>query len=421
MSHITGLRCRECGESYPKKLVHACSLCFGPLDIAYNYNQIAEVVSRESVTNGPRTLWRYKELLPVESDTSIVDIGAGFTPLLNADNLAKKFGLKEVYLKNDSVNPSFSFKDRPASVALSKAVEFGSPAVGCASTGNLSGAIASHAAKAKLPSFIFIPEGLEISKISQTLSYGARVIEVKGTYDDANRLATEIALSSNIAFANINVRPYYVEGSKTLAFEACEQLGWEPPDHVIVPTASGAMLNAIWRGFGELEKVGLIDGWDTRISTAQAGGCSPIVQALLEGKDEIKPVEKPETLVKSLAIGDPADGYYALQAIRKTRGTGRAPSDEETLEGVRLLAKTEGIYTEPAGGTVIATLKSLAEDGEVDKDERIVLYITGNGLKTQESLAKGLPEPYRIGPSVENFKQLVDQLQTPGVEWLKEA
>lgn len=419
MGNVTGLRCRECGESYPRKLIHACSLCFGPLDVAYDYGAIAKVVSKESIARGPPTLWRYRGLLPVEQDSSIVDIGVGFTPLLRADNLAHEFGLKEVYVKNDSVNPTFSFKDRPSSIAVSKAIEFESPAVGAASTGNLSGAMAAHAAKARLPCFIFIPEGLEISKVAQTLAYGAHVIEVKGTYDQANRLATEIALTSNIAFANINVRPYYVEGSKTLAYEVCEQLGWKAPDHIIVPVASGALLHAAWRGLKELEEVGLIDKWSTRISAAQAKGCSPVVQALLKGTNEITPVEKPDTICKSLAIGDPADGYYAIRTVRATRGTGRAPNDEQILDGVKLLAKTEGIFTEPAGGTAVATLKQLVEDGEIERDEQIVLYITGNGLKTQENIAPALPKPYQIGPAIESFRELVDKLQTPGVNWLE--
>lgn len=357
--------------------------------------------------------------MSVDDDASIVDIGAGFTPLLKAKNLAEKLGLKEVYVKNDSVNPTFSFKDRPSSVAVSKAIEFGSPAVGAASTGNLAGAMAAHASKAKLPCFIFIPKGLEVSKVAQTLTYGANLIVVDGTYDDANRLATEIALTSNIAFANINVRPYYVEGSKTLAFEVCEQLGWEAPAHVIVPIASGALLHAIHRGFDELENVGLIDGWQTRISGAQPEGCSPVVQALLKKSDEIKPVETPNTICKSLAIGDPADGYYALQTIKATGGSGWAPSDEETIEGIKLLARTEGVYTEPAGGVVVATLKHLVEAGEIDRDEQVVIYITGNGLKTQETIAGTLPKPYEIAPAIESFKQLVDKLQTPNVRWLE--
>ncbi|MEW6222026.1 MAG: threonine synthase [Candidatus Hadarchaeota archaeon] len=421
MTEVTGLRCRECGETYPKKIVHACSLCFGPLDVAYDYAAIAEKVSRESIARGPPTIWRYKDLLPVENEKSIVDIGAGYTPLLKADNLAHELGLREVYVKNDSVNPTFSFKDRPSSVAVSRTIEFGSPAVGAASTGNLSGAMAAHAAKARLPCFIFIPEGLETSKIAQTLAYGANVIQVAGTYDQANRLATEIAVSSNIAFANINVRPYYVEGSKTLAFEVCEQLGWKAPGHIIVPVASGALLHAALRGLNELKEVGLIDGWSTRLSAAQPEGCSPVVQALLRGSNGIIPVEKPETICKSLAIGDPADGYYAIQAVRDTKGSGRAPSDEKIIEGIRLLARTEGVFTEPAGGTTVAALKQLVEDGEVDRDEQVVLYITGNGLKTQESIAPSLPKPFKIEPTLESFKELVSKLKTPGVNWLEVA
>jgi threonine synthase len=416
MGNVVGLRCRECGESYPKRIIQACSLCFGPVDVVYDYDAIAEKISKKSIAGGPPTLWRYMELLPVEREASIVDIGAGYTPLLKADNLARELGLREVYVKNDSVNPTFSFKDRPSSVAVSKAVEFGSPAVGAASTGNLSGAMAAHAGKARLPCFIFIPEGLEVSKIAQTLSYGCHLIEIAGTYDQVNRFATEIALTTNIAFANINIRPYYVEGSKTLAFEVCEQLGWRAPEHVIIPVASGALLHSTLRGFTELEKVGLIDDWKTRISAAQAEGCSPIVRALLDN-NEIIPVEKPDTFCKSLAIGDPADGYYAIQAIRSTGGMGRAPSDEQTLEGIKLLAKTEGVFTEPAGGVVVAALKQLVDDGEIERDEQVVLYITGNGLKTQESIAPGLLKLHRIKPDIESFKEIVNKVQTPGVKW----
>jgi threonine synthase len=399
-------------------LMSTCSQCLGPLSIVYDYEEIAERISRESIVKGPPTLWRYKELLPIDDPASIVDIGSGFTPLLYAENLARKLGLRECYVKNDSVNPTFSFKDRPASVAVSKALEFGAPAVGCVSTGNLSAAMAAHAAKARLPCFVFVPKGLEVTKISQTLAYGARVIMVQGTYDDVNRLTTEIASTSNIAFANINLRPYYVEGSKTLAFEVCEQLGWHAPDHVIVPVASGALLHAIWRGFGELEEVGLIKGWSTRISAAQPKGCAPIVEAILKGSDEIIPIEIPNTICKSLAIGDPADGYYALQAVRATGGTGRAPSDDEILEGIKLLAKLEGVYTEPAGGVVVAALKQLVEEGEIDRDERVVLYITGNGLKTQEAISSELWGSLEIKPTIEEFRKLTEKLRTPGVEWL---
>ncbi|MCS7131373.1 MAG: threonine synthase, partial [Hadesarchaea archaeon] len=307
---------------------------------------------------------------------------------------------------------------RPASVAVSKALEFGAPAVGCASTGNLSAAMAAHAAKAGLPCFVFVPKGLEVSKISQTLAYGAQVITIQGTYDDVNRLATEVAFTSNIAFANINLRPYYVEGSKTLAFEVCEQFNWQAPDHVVVPVASGALLHAIWRGFNELKEVGLMEEWNTRISAAQPKGCAPVVEALLKGSDEIIPVEAPDTICKSLAIGDPADGYYALQAIRLTGGTGRAPSDGEILEGIKLLAKSEGIYTEPAGGVVVAALKQLVEEGEIDRDERVVLYITGNGLKTQEAISSGLWKSLEIEPTIEEFRILAEKLRTPGVRWL---
>lgn len=416
MNYVIGLKCRGCGEEYSEDLLYACERCFGPLEIVYNYKEIAEAVTRKSIGRGPNSLWRYREFLPIKDPDSSVDIGAGFTPLLSADVLAERLGLQNVYVKNDSVNPSFSFKDRPASVAITKALEFDAPAVGCASTGNLAGAVAAHAARAGLPSFILVPEGLELSKITQTLTYGSVVIEVEGTYDDTNRLATEVAASSNIAFANVNVRPFYVEGSKTLAFEICEQLGWKAPDHIIIPTASGALLHAIWRGLKELKRVGLIDTWSTRITAAQAGGCAPIVKALLSDK-EIKPVEKPETIAKSLAIGDPADGFYAIQAIRNTSGTGRAPNDDQILEGLKLLASTEGIYTEPAGGTVVATLKMLVEDGKIDKDEHVVLLITGNGLKTQETISKTLSGTRRVEDSLKSFKNLIKEIGATDIEW----
>ncbi|MCS4542116.1 MAG: threonine synthase [Euryarchaeota archaeon] len=416
-----GLECRECKEHYPKKVLNACQLCFGPVDVIYDYDKISSAISRTKIEKRKPTLWRYIELLPIDDTDKIVDIGAGFTPLLKADKLAKELGLKEVYLKNDAVNPSYSFKDRPASVAVTKALEFGMPAVGCASTGNLAGALAAHAAKAGLPCFVFVPEGLEITKITQTLAYGAIIVAVKGTYDQVNRLATELAVTSNIGFANINIRPYYVEGSKTLAFEVCEQLGWNPPDHVIVPMASGALLHSIGRGFQEFERVGLIKENHVKISGAQPNGCSPIIQALLNKTDEIIPVEHPNTICKSLAIGDPADGYYAIQTMKNTGGTGRASTDEETLGAIELLAKTEGIFTEPAGGVVVATLKKLAEEGEIDRDEKIVLYITGNGLKTQETIAEKLIKPPTIEPSFEAFKKLLDELKPAGVIWRRNS
>jgi len=335
-----------------------------------------------------------------------VDLGAGYTILHKADRLATAIGLKEVYVKDDSVNPTYSFKDRPATVAVSKAVEFGSKAVGCVSTGNLAGATAAYAAKAGLPCYIFIPIGVELTKIVQATAYGANIITVKGTYDDANRLAAQAAEIYDWAFLNINLRPYYVEGSKTLAFETCEQLGWSPPDHVIVPMASGALLCAIGKGFDEFKKLDLIENSKIRVTGAQPQGCSPIVTAFKSNTDEIFPVEKPNTIAQSLAVGNPGDGAYAVRRIRESGGVAESVTDEEVIEAIKLLAKTEGVFTEPAGGVTIAVLKKLAESGEVSTDEKIVCYVTGNGLKTPEALLGHISKPVEIEPRLGSLTTL---------------
>jgi threonine synthase len=385
MAHVQGLRCRECGRDYEIAPVYTCEWCFGPLEVTYDYDAVAASVSREQIAAGPASIWRYADLLPVDRGHA-VDLGAGFTPLVRADRLAAALGLGEVWVKNDTLNPTNSFKDRVASVALSKALEFGFKTAACASTGNLANSVAAHAARAGLRSFVFIPSNLERAKVVTTAVYGGNVVAIEGNYDDVNRLCAELAGTYRWAFVNVNVRPFYAEGSKTLAYETAEQLGWETPDHVVVPVASGSLLTKIRKGFDELYQVGLLDrAPNVRVSGAQALGCSPVATAWREGSDTIRPV-KPDTIAKSLAIGNPADGYFALDAVRQTEGGLAAVSDGEVVEGIRLLARTEGIFAETAGGVTVASLKRLAEEGVVNADERVVLYITGLGLKTLDAV-----------------------------------
>ncbi len=407
MAHVHGLRCRECGREYEIAPVYTCEWCFGPLEVVYDYDAIRTAVSRDSIAKGPRTIWRYADLLPVDPGHA-VDLGAGFTPLVRADRLAGELGLGEVYIKNDTLNPTNSFKDRVTSVALSKALEFGFKTAACASTGNLANAVAAHAAHAGLRSFVFIPADLEQGKVVTTAVYGGNVIAIKGNYDDVNRLCAELAGTYHWAFVNVNVRPFYAEGSKTLAYETVEQLGWETPDHVVVPIASGSLLTKIRKGFDELFKVGLLDEEPrVRISGAQAEGCSPVARAWLDGSDTIKPV-KPSTIAKSLAIGNPADGYFALDAVRETGGEIAAVTDDEVVDGIRLLAQTEGIFAETAGGVTIATLKRLAADGIVRSDERVVAYITGHGLKTLEAVSPYVGPTATIDPNLDAFHEAFD-------------
>jgi threonine synthase len=402
VSYVQGLRCRECGREYEVAPVYTCEWCFGPLEVAYDYDAIAASVSREQIAAGPASIWRYGNLLPVDRGHA-VDLGAGFTPLVRADRLAAALGLGEVWVKNDTLNPTNSFKDRVASVALSKALEFGFKTAACASTGNLANSVAAHAARAGLRSVVFIPSNLERAKVVTTAVYGGDVVAIEGNYDDVNRLCAELAGTYRWAFVNVNVRPFYAEGSKTLAYETAEQLGWETPDHVVVPVASGSLLTKIRKGFDELHKVGLLDhAADVRVSGAQALGCSPVATAWREGSDTIRPV-KPDTIAKSLAIGNPADGYFALDAVRQTEGGLAAVSDGEVVEGIRLLARTEGIFAETAGGVTVASLKRLAEEGVVTSDERVVVYITGLGLKTLDAVEA---EPTAtISPTLDAFHE----------------
>ncbi|MCS7141254.1 MAG: threonine synthase [Candidatus Nitrosocaldus sp.] len=405
MGNVKALRCRECRQEYEPSLKYVCDECLGPLDVTYDYSRVR--VSRSTFAGREKSYWRYLELLPVER-SSVVSLDAGFTPLHRADRLGEALGLRHLYLKNDSVNPTFSFKDRPAGVAVSKAREMGLKAVGCASTGNLASATAAHAAKGDMPCYIFAPRDIEYAKIAQALAYGAEFIAVDGTYDDANRIAAQVADTKPIGIVNVNLRPYYVEGSKTLAYEVVEQLGWRVPDHLIVPVASGAMLNAICRGLEELHELNLVDGIDNaRVTAAQAKGCSPVVDAFKKNRDEIVPVEYPNTIAKSLAIGDPGDGIYALRRLRQFHGYAEDPDDDEIRDAILLLARCEGIFTEPAGGVAVAALKRLVEDGRIGKDEHVVCYITGNGLKSIDAIEHLLKEPRIVKPNYMDVASMI--------------
>jgi len=398
------LQCRECKKEYDSTFKYICDECFGPLDVHYDFVPL----TKDTFTNREQTYWRYFELLPINDKSNIVSISAGMTPLVKAEKLGKKIGLDNLYIKNDSVNPTFSFKDRPAGVAISKAKEFGLSSVGCASTGNLASATAAHAAKAGLPCYVFAPSDIEHVKIAQALSYGAQYISVDGTYDDANRIAAQVGDSKGVGVVNINMRSYYVEGSKTLAYEVAEQLNWQVPDQLIVPTGSGAMLNAICKGFEELETVSLItETAKMHMNCAQPHGCAPIVNAFKGNSTSVAPVENPDTIAKSLAIGDPGDGSYVLKRLKQYNGIAEESSNDEIIDAILLLAKTEGIFTEPAGGVSVAVLKKMVDDGRIDRDETTVCYVTGNGLKATESLMEVLPKPQLMQPDVAKISAVV--------------
>ncbi|AFY69512.1 L-threonine synthase [Thalassoporum mexicanum PCC 7367] len=416
-ANFNGLKCKECGTEYEAKAIHVCELCFGPLEVVYDYEAIAEKVSRESIKEGPISIWRYREFLPVATD-DYIDTSTGMTPLLKANRLARRLGIKELYIKNDAVNmPTLSFKDRVVSVALSRARELGFSTVSCASTGNLANSTAAIAAHAGLDCCVFIPADLEAGKVLGTLVYAPKVFAVQGNYDQVNRLCSEVANTHGWGFVNINLRPYYSEGSKTLGFEVAEQLGWKLPDHIVAPLASGSLYTKIYKGFQEFVKVGLVDDKPVRFSGAQAEGCSPIAQAFREGRDFIAPV-KPKTIAKSIAIGNPADGVYALDIARKTNGNIESVNDAEIVEGMKLLAETEGVFTETAGGTTIAVLKKLVEAGKINPDETTVVYITGNGLKTQEAVQGYIGEPLQIEPKLDSFERAFERsLTLDRLEW----
>ena len=405
MGAIVGLRCRECDREYPVEPVHVCEWCFAPLEVVFDYDEIANTMTRDRVAAGPPSLWRYTDLLP--GGEKRVDLGAGMTPLVPAPRLGAALGLHDLWLKNDTANPTHSFKDRVVSVALTMAREFGFTTVACASTGNLANAVSAHAAAAGLDAYVFIPADLEQGKVVASAIYGPKLISVQGTYDDVNRLCAEIAGTYEWAFVNVNIRPYYAEGSKTLAFEIAEQLGWRAPDHVIVPIASGSLLTKIRRGLDELVRVGLLDGHQTRISGAQATGCSPVAAAFKAGEEHVRPV-KPNTIAKSLAIGNPADGYYAIKTVIETGGAIEDVGDDEIVEGISLLARTEGIFTETAGGVTIATLRKLAAAGVVGPEERTVALITGDGLKTIEAVTSIAVPSMTIAPRLEEFASYME-------------
>ena len=402
MSYVSGLRCLECSRPYPAEALQVCDYCFGPLEVVYDTERLSASVSRASIAAGPPSIWRYADLLPAAPPGN-VDLGAGWTPLVRADRLAAELGLGELWLKNDTVNPTGSFKDRVVSVALTKARELGFKVAACPSTGNLANSVAAHAARAGMRAVIFIPHDLEQAKVAMTAVYGGALIAVEGNYDDVNRLCSELADQyPTWAFVNINLRVYYSEGSKTLAFETAEQLGWQAPDHVVVPVASGSQLTKIAAGFQQLAAVGLIDEHPVRVSGAQALGCSPVATAFAEGWDVVKPV-KPDTIAKSLAIGNPADGIYALDTVRSSGGAMAAVTDDEVIDAIRLLARTEGIFAETAGGVTIATLAKLAGQGIVRADERVVAYVSGNGLKTIEAISSVVGPTATIKPTLEAF------------------
>jgi threonine synthase len=413
MSFVKGLQCRECGQDYSSAPLHVCENCFGPLDIVYDYEGVKQAISRERIADREHNLWRYRELLPIDGEPQ-AGLYSGFTPLVRAHRLGQALGVKELYVKDDSVNhPTFSYKDRVVSVAISKAVEFGFDTIACASTGNLANSVAAHAATAGLDCYVFVPDDLEQSRIIGSAIYGPKTVAVKGNYDDVNRLCSEIGDKYGWAFVNVNLRPYYAEGAKTHGFEIAEQLGWRLPQHIVVASAGGTILPRLAKSFKELIDIGLVQNTGCKIYSAQAAGCAPIINALHKGTDVITPV-KPNTIASSIAIGDPGDGYYVIKAIKDSGGWGESVTDEEILNAIKLLARTEGIFTEPAGGAEVAAAKKLIESGRIPRDESIVISITGNGYKALEAIAKSVERPYGIGPALEEFDELYGQLKAPG-------
>jgi threonine synthase len=410
MTYVKGLRCIECGREYPIAPIYVCEFCFGPLEVTYDYERIKKDMTRQKVESRPHNMWRYRELLPIDGDP-VTGFDSGFTPLMRAQNLARAWGVKEIFIKDDSVNhPTLSFKDRVVAVAVTKAREFGFDTVACASTGNLANSVAAQAARAGMKRFIFTPSDLELSKTINSLVYRPNLVTVDGNYDEVNRLCSEVANKYRWAFVNINIRPFYGEGSKSLGFEVAEQLGWKTPHNIVVPNASGSLMTKIWKSFQELEKLGLVPPVKTRVFAAQATGCNPIATAIKEGSDVIKPV-KPRTIAKSLAIGNPADGYYAAKVTRDTGGYGADSSDQEIVDAMKLLAETEGVFAETAGGVTVAAAKKLVESGKISKDETLVICITGNGLKTTEAVVDHLQRPTPIKPNIESFEELLKRIQ----------
>jgi len=410
MTRVIGMRCRECATDYAVQPTHVCEMCFGPLDVVYDYDAIRSAISREKIAAGPPSMWRYRDLLPLEDGVPIVTLGEGFTPLVHAERLGAELGLSRLYLKNDTMNPTNSFKDRVFSVAISCARAHGFETIGCASTGNLANAVAAYSARAGLESFVFIPADLEPAKISTTSVFGPNLIAVRGNYDQVNRLCSQLVESYPWAFCNINVRPFYAEGSKTLDFETAEQLGWQVPDEVIIPIASGCQFVKHHRAWGELLDLGLAEG-DHRpaLTGAQALGCAPVYNAWREGTDQVMPV-KPDTIAKSIAIGNPSDGTYVIRMARETGGVVEAVGEQEIVDSIKLLARTEGIFTETAGGVTIGVLAKLARAGRWKGDETIVAYVTGHGLKTADAVAEpdGTAHRFDIDPTLKSFREVVE-------------
>ena len=405
--YFSNLKCRECGRLYPKQAIHVCDFDFGPLEAAYDYDAIRAVLTREVIESRPQTMWRYRELLPIDSEPT-VGTQVGFTPLVKADRLAKALGIRELYIKNDTVNyPTLSFKDRVVSVALSRARELGFTVVACASTGNLANSVAANAASAGLKSYVLIPADLEQGKVLGSLVYGTNVVAIHGAYDQVNRLCSEIAGKYGWGFVNVNLRPYYAEGSKTMGFEIAEQLGWRLPRHTVIPMASGSLLTKIHKAYKEFIELGIVEKSPFSVHGAQASGCGPIAEARKRGVDIIRPVAKPNTIAKSLAIGTPADGYYAIHSMMDTGGTAEDATDEEIVEGIRMLAEYEGVFAETAGGVTVACARKLIESGAIPRDESTVLCITGHGLKTQEAIIGKCGEPRTINPSLREFEEQI--------------
>jgi threonine synthase len=406
MSHVKGLRCRECSREYSKSPIYVCEFCFGSLEVVYDYDAIRKAVSRDAIAKGPRSLWRYRDLLPVDGEPQ-AGFHSGWTPLYRARNLEKALGHREIWIKDDSVShPTCSFKDRVVSVAITKAKEFGFDTVSCASTGNLGNAVSAHGAKAGLKRYIFIPADLERGKVVSSLIYRPTLVAVEGIYDDVNKLCSLIASRYQWAFVNINIRPYYAEGSKTMGYEIAEQLGWRTPAHVVVPVASGSLLTKIHKAFKELHLLGLIDKPRTKVHAAQPKGAAPVVAALKAGTDVITPV-RPVTIAKSLAMGSPADGWFAIDTIKQTGGSFDEASDAEIVEGIKLLAETEGTFTETAGGVTMGVARKLIESGRIPKDEPVVICVTGNGLKTLEPLSGDIGKPVTIKPTLDAFEEKI--------------
>ena len=404
---FSNFKCRECGRLYPKQAIHVCEFDFGPLEAAYDYEEIAKSISRKAIESRPHTMWRYRELLPIDNEPT-VGAQVGFTPLVKADRLAKVLGIRELWIKNDTVNyPTLSFKDRVVSVALSRAKELGFQIVACASTGNLANSVAANAAAAGLKSYVLIPSDLEQGKVLGSLIYGTQVIGINGAYDQVNRLCSEIAGKYGWGFVNVNLRPYYAEGSKTMGFEICEQLGWRIPQHTVVPMASGSLLTKIHKAYKEFSQLGIVSDTKFKIHGTQATGCAPISHALKKGTDIVKPVPKPDTIVKSLAIGTPADGYYAIHSMRQTGGSAEDVTDDEVVEGIRMLAEYAGIFAETAGGVTVAGAKKLIQSGHIGADDSAVLCITGHGLKTQEAIVGKCGEARIIAPNIREFEEKV--------------